>query len=294
MEDRKDTNNEDIIDATGSDKEPVAPGTADTSNGDGSVPSTTTEPEPVVMSSETTDMAPKKSKTMLLGTVVVVILVIAGIVWFAMGRDDTQSAATNDPSLTRSYPEVVAVVNGQEIKREDMVESVANVGLQAQNQGMDVSTKETQDMIEQEAINGLVNTAILTQVATEAGVTVDEGEVEAEIANIKTQLGGEEAFVARIEQLNMTMEDVEADVREQLMIDQYLAANTDNTDTTVSDEEVEAFYNQLVAGAAGAEVPSLEEVTPQIEAQLQSQSQQTALSNLIEELRNEAEIEIRI
>lgn len=262
-------------------------------NNDSSDVVDTSESHAAVTSTEATEMEKKKKKsTPLIAAVIIVVL--GAVAWMLLkgGNTEISPSETQGASVTRSYPDVVAVVNGLEIPKEEMVESVANVGVQAQSQGMDVSSEEVQDLIEQQAIDGLVNTKLLIQAAIEAGITVTDEEIQAQIATIETQLGGAEVLAARVDELGLTMEDVEQDVREQILIDEYIRRESPGLQTEVTAEEIEAFYNQLIAGAQGQEVPSLEEVGPQIEAQLVAQNEQQAVADNIEELRNSAEIEL--
>lgn len=259
---------------------------SETETAKAAAPSGMTEPGP----EQTTESA-GNNKIMTYAIVVVIIAVVLGAIFWFMGQGERSFAPNSQQAAVgAAYPDVVAVVNGEEVPKEELVESVINVQQQAQGQGMDVTTEGVQQMVQEQALTGLINTKLLIQAAEEAGVTVSEAQVDSELAQIEAQLGGEAALEARMNELGLEIADVRQDIAEQLLIDQYLTTETDAATVTVPEEEVRAFYDQLAAN--GQELPSFEELAPQIEAQLNAQGQQEIVANLIEELRTAAEIEI--
>ena len=90
------------------------------------------------------------------------------------------------------------------------------------------------------------------------------------------------------------------DLRDQMIINAYIQQGVDGG-ITATDEEVQALYQQYSSQIGQAapegqngEVPSLEELRPQIEAAVIQQKQQQIALQLLEQARANADIEILI
>ena len=118
----------------------------------------------------------------------------------------------------------------------------------------------------------------------------DPEAVETEYQLAVTQTGGEEKLIEQLSAGGITVEEFRANLREQLIIRQFLTVNTTIFSISVTDEEVAEFYEQMNAGQEG--VPALVEVRSQIEGQLIANKQQVELDAFIAALRDAAEIEI--
>ena len=186
--------------------------------------------------------------------------------------------------------DAVALVNGVGISEEDYDQSIASITNSAAQQGADTTDPQVQSIIKEEAITGLINNELLFQGSQEAGITIDDAAVQTEYDLIKENFGGEEALNLRMQELGFSEEEVREDIMEQLAINEYITAQVNAEDLSVTDEEVSAYYESLTA--QGAELPPLADISEQIAAQLESQKQQEAVSVLIESLRTDAEIEI--
>ena len=186
----------------------------------------------------------------------------------------------------------VARVNGAEISRKDYENSVASLAENAKAQGIDITDPTIKEQIKEQALTSLVNSSIFIQNATAAGINVPDETVAGEFNTIVDGFGGEEALLAQLAAFNVNQDDLRADIREQLVIEAYIAAYVESADVEVTEEEITAFYDSLSAG--GQAVPALDEVRAQIEAELIAQKQQALVTELLEALRSEAEIEILV
>jgi FKBP-type peptidyl-prolyl cis-trans isomerase (trigger factor) len=222
-------------------------------------------------------------KQLLIVGAIVIVLIIAGYFFMQQGGNQAFNNLSGGAN--------VATVNGVGIKEDAYQQSISNITTSAVQQGADVNDPTIQELIEEEALTGLINNELLLQGAAAAGITVDPEQVQSEYDLIAENIGGAEELNARMEELGVSEEQLQEDIREQLVINDFITAGIDAEDLTVTDEEARAFYDSL-AGSEG--LPAFEEISDQITAQLQSQKQQEAVGTLIESLREAAEIEVLI
>jgi len=218
--------------------------------------------------------------------IVVVAVVLMGGVWLYLSG----STAPKGVSLS-DIPEVVARVNGKDISGSDL----ANFEIQlASGQGIDVASLdgESRKQLQTQALDALVSNMLLFQAATALTITATEADVDAQMTTIKSQFQDDTEFEALLLAQGIT----EADVREQIAIDiviqAYLVSTLDFDAITVTEAEIIAMYEQ--EASLVEDVPSLEEVTDQVEVFLVQQKQQELLSAHIADLYADAEVEILI
>lgn len=230
-------------------------------------------PQPEVVQA-TPQPTPQKKNTNLIIAVVIALIALAGALYYVYG-----------PSFTK---EVVAVVNGEKIYADELQENMDRLAASAVQGGVDVSDPQIQTEIRNQSLQMLIDNALLTSGATSAGVSASEAEVEETYTELVAQVGGEEELRTQIELLGITPDELRENVYERVLVDNYIESVTDIENITVTDEDIAAF----LAGYDPNEIPPLEEIRAEVEAQILLQKQQMMLSELIEELRADAEIEI--
>jgi hypothetical protein len=201
------------------------------------------------------------------------------------------SFLANQDATTQQDATVVAVVNGTEITGADLQTSIQQFNQAAAAQGVDTSSPEVIADIRSQALDVLVNTALLKQAAQEQGVEVPAEATAERLATIEAEIGGAEALEARIVELGLTQADLEADIQEELVIQTLLNSLFAEAAIDVTDAEIQEIYDE--ASASGAEeLPPLETVSEQIEAQVRGTKEQEVIEAYLETLKTEAEIEI--
>lgn len=195
----------------------------------------------------------------------------------------------------------VAIVNGFKITRDAYDESVKMITQNATVQGVDVSDPSIQSEIHTQAIDILVNNALLIEGAKAAGVTVNEEVVATEYETLVTQLGGEEELAKRMSEVGLTKEKLESNIRDRKLADGYIEAETDIENVTVTEEEVRTLYDTLIPpGSENAkddvenEVPAFEDLRPQLEQQILYEKRQAIVNEFLTSLRDKAKIDIKI
>lgn len=239
----------------------------------------------------------------ILGLVILIALVVGGYFYFqnqesdSAGNTNGNNIGSNEAQIPSSLETEgngpVARVNGEEIEQSEYNKAVQQLISNYAAQGTTITDEEAPQVKEQ-VITTLVNRQLVLQAATEAGITVDDAAVETEYQNTLTNLGGEDSLKSALENAGITNEELRDDLREGLMMNAYLDSQLDLNNISVTDEEVEAYYNSAAESAGETEVPPLADVRELIENQLVSQTQQELINAEIERLRSAAEIEVLI
>jgi len=134
-------------------------------------------------------------------------------------------------------PDVVARVNGQAISRDDLQQAVGQLEARA-GQGVPA---EQRDRVIRGVLDQLVAYRLLAQESVARRIAVPDADVDAQIAQIKSQFPSEQLFTQTLAQRNMTLEGLRTDVREGLQIDKMIDTEVASR-ATVSAEQVSDFY----------------------------------------------------
>lgn len=181
---------------------------------------------------------------------------------------------------------IKVIVNGQTLSENEF---------DRQKQYLQASYNQRQIAIEQEeleklALEQMIGQALLMQAAEKEGIKPNVEQIEQNIAKIKSQFPSEEKFTKALESQNMTVEQLEADISKELSVSGYLEQAISKEDTVVTDEEVSFLYDQYLA-SAGDQAQSLEQVKPQIERIVKQQKVGQAISEVVEGLKAQSNIE---
>lgn len=188
---------------------------------------------------------------------------------------------------------IVAVVNGEELNGVDYNAALTSVQVQLQQSGQDPTTKESVELVKTQALNRLVNQTLILQKAKESNLTASEAEIDERYAAIEEQSGGEEAMQVALEAQNMDVNTLKEDIAESIIFEKYQEKVLPADEVTY--QEVKAYYDQVAAQAKAAdELPPIEEVSEEIKGILEEQKQQELLSAHVEELKVDAEIDLKI
>ena len=186
----------------------------------------------------------------------------------------------------------VATVNGMKIYAKDLDESVLLFEQSATAQGADVTDATLKAQLRAQALDVLINNALIITASKEEGFTASKEARDAKYAELVTELGGEAQLTARMAEMGLSKEKLEDNITERIIADQYIESQTEIEDVAVSEEEIATFLKTLTE--TNKDLPPLEEIRPQIEAQILGQKQQQIVVDLIEKLRSEAKIDMNI
>jgi len=195
-----------------------------------------------------------------------------------------------EPDL-EGLPDVVAVVDGVEITREEFEQVYDGQLQQAFMQSQMTGQEVDQDQLKQQTAEGLVDTQLLLAEAEARSITPTEEEINAAAAELaeSSGLGSADELFSMLEQQGLGREEALEELRLQTSLEQLVADEAG--EYTPSEEEVQALYDEAAAQSGeGGELPPIEEVRPQIEAQLQQQHESEVVQGLLEQLRTDADI----
>lgn len=132
-------------------------------------------------------------------------------------------------AISFSNKEVVANVNGQEIMKEELYEALVK---QNGEQALDMLITEKIVRIESENSN----------------ISVTDDEINQEIEELKEEYGGEEPFLAALENSNMTMEDLKNNIELNTILIKLIGPGI-----TIAQEEIEEYFEMYKDSFAVAE-----------------------------------------
>jgi peptidyl-prolyl cis-trans isomerase SurA len=228
-------------------------------------------------------------------TAVAVVLVVVALLAVLFRLEKEGRVETNLFSGIIASQEAnakVAVVNGEALRKTDLTVSADQLAQAATAQGLDPNDPEVRAQIESQALEMIVNTELLTQVAAQKEIVIEDSVVAERITAIETDAGGAETLDARLAEFDITREMLTADVTTELTIRALLDSVFVDADMTITEEEIVTVYES--AGGPDAGLPPLDEVRSQITAQLQQVREQAAVEEYLVSLREGADIEILI
>ncbi|MFB9071181.1 SurA N-terminal domain-containing protein [Citricoccus parietis] len=208
-----------------------------------------------------------------------------------------------------NVPDVVATVNGEEITGEEFTAAYQaqfpQMAMQSQMSGQEMN----QDEMKKQLAESMVGTELLVQDAAEQGHSANEEDVNAFLEETAkaSGLASVDELMATFEEQGYPEDQVRTDAQKQVMLDKSIE-EMDIPDP--SDEELKKLYDSSIAaqseaqGGASApaeggesaqpETPSFEELKPQLQQQVKSQKENEALTQKMGELREGADVEVKL
>jgi peptidyl-prolyl cis-trans isomerase SurA len=147
----------------------------------------------------------------------------------------TVAAGCNEEA--RHTPDVWAVVNGKEIKREEVDKYYrTRVNPEGQEPSQEESLSQKLNVLDE-----LINNEILLEKAKKLNLEASDGEVEDKFTELKSPYT-EDEFQRRLKDQAMTVEDLKLELRRQLSI-QKLLNHEVVAKIAITDQDITDFYN---------------------------------------------------
>jgi hypothetical protein len=202
--------------------------------------------------------------------------------------EDTNTEDTNIENInTGETPsnsitgEVVALVNNEEIKKEE-VEKVQEIFLMQQQQ-----------ISEEDALEQVINRKVLEQKVKEEGISVTNQEAEAEIEEQLSMQGATlDDYKNQLESQGLSYSNELENLKQQIATQRYLSSEMEGEDVDIKQEEIQEFY-EVYKAQSTEEVPPIEEIQDQISATLEQQKEEELITILIQNLRSSANVEYK-
>jgi peptidyl-prolyl cis-trans isomerase SurA len=200
-----------------------------------------------------------------------------------------------------ALPDPVAEVNGEDISRDVFLAAFEGQREVAQQQAEASGVPANETVLRDRVVDQLVDAELLLQEGDRLELTAGEEEVDAELADLVEQsgAGSQEELMTLLEQQGLDEGQVRDELGRIVLIDKLLQERGGVEQP--GEQEVRDFYDELTRqGADGASstadpsYPPFEEVRDQLEEQLVRQNENTALGELLADLRADAEITVHV
>lgn len=207
--------------------------------------------------------------------------------------DDSSNAQPDPEGALFDQPDendIIARVNGEEVKGSAYLATQQQIMMSMQQQGMDLNNSEVAAILQQQTINSVIGNRLIIQDANEKGYTPEENKINDQLEQITGQFETEEELDTALEESNLTLDELKIRLTEDLTMQMYMENET--IEKEVSDEEVKEIYDNYAAQTE--DIPPLEEVASQIELSIKEQDRQQQMVQIVEKLKTNSEIEILI
>jgi peptidyl-prolyl cis-trans isomerase C len=139
--------------------------------------------------------------------------------------------------VAAQLPDVVARVNGDAISRAELDEAVAEIEARA-GQPM---PPDQRDRVLRAVLDQLIGYRLLVQESGSRKTPVSDTDLDARIAQLRSQFPSEEVFQQQLQQRKTTLAELREDTRDSMRITAMLQAELD-AKTSVTPEQVNDFY----------------------------------------------------
>jgi hypothetical protein len=217
-----------------------------------------------------------------------IVVVMGGGLWAILeqqGRVNSNFFASFIPAKP------AATVNGVKISQEEYERNRQQIVQSATAQGFDLNNPELAALINEQAIQSLINTELLRQAAEDRNITITQEQIDLRYDEVVTSVGGTETLAVRMAEIGLTEESLRKDIQSELLVTALFAEAVDKSDIEITEEEIVAFYD---ANGGAEALPPLEEVREEIVTQLRFTEEQERESAFIESLRSEATIVVNV
>jgi hypothetical protein len=189
---------------------------------------------------------------------------------------------------------VVAVVNDEELTGAEYNAALTSMQGQMQQMGQDPTSKEAAENIKTQALEAIVNQALILQKAKEADLKATKAEIDERYATYEEQFGGEKALKKALKAEGMDIKTLKAEIENSILFEKYQDKVVPPKEVT--EKEIQEYYDQAAAQSkeAGQDLPPLQEASEEIKGILEQQQQQELLAAHVEELKTDAKIELKI
>lgn len=143
------------------------------------------------------------------------------------------------PPVPAELPEVVARVNGQDVKRAELDMAVKAV----EDRAGSTVPPEQRDAVYRQVLDRLVGYHLLVQEARKRKIAAPAADVDQQIADMKRQFPSEAAFSDMLHSRGVTPEQLRADTADTLAVNRMLQSEIEPS-LGVTEADAKAFFEQ--------------------------------------------------
>ena len=202
---------------------------------------------------------------------------------------DKEEAQTEEPAVEISASErvdedeIVAVVNGEEVKGNVYNLIYTQLKLYATQIGDDIELDE----IKEAAVTSVVDRQIVLQEAEKIDMSVSDKEAEEYIEKLREE--SEEELETLLGQYQITEEEFKEQIKFEITMNDYM---NETVEVEVTDKELEEYYEKAKEG--NDSIPSFDEAKTQLKKQLLAQKTQETFQDNIDKVKEKSEIDIKL
>ncbi len=217
----------------------------------------------------------KKVMTVISIIFVVSLLFLAGCL--EQSQDET-NAADDLKQGTNDTITVAAIVNGVNITDEEV------------NMTQQSSIQQGQQISKDQALEYLIDQEILLQKAKEEGYSLTDAEAESYMETILAQQNSTlKDYKLQLQQQGISYEDQLQYVKEESAKQNYKDDALEGRNFSVTNQEARDYYDTYKQ--ENPDIPPFEDVKEDIISSLEQQKRQEAINSLIENLKEDADIQ---
>ena len=146
-------------------------------------------------------------------------------------------AVTPPKPVPAQLPDVVARVNGEDVKKAEFDRMVKTIEARA---GQPIPP-ERRDEILRGALDQLIVYKLLAQECKTRGVSATDADIDAKVGELKKQFPTEDAFNKALQERGMTLDSLKSDARTDISVSKLMDAEVATTPGP-SDAEAQDFY----------------------------------------------------
>jgi len=155
------------------------------------------------------------------------------------GASGKPAPAPPPKPVPTQLPDVVARVNGENLKKADFERMVHTL---EQRAGQQIPA-ERRDEILRGALDQLVVYTLLSQESRNRGIKVEETEIDQKVEQLRAKFPNQEAFAKALTERGMTMDRLKHDARVDISVTKLMDAEM-ATEPGPSDEDAKNFYDK--------------------------------------------------
>lgn len=153
------------------------------------------------------------------------------------------------PMDAKDLPEVVAKVNGQDIKKQDLLQGAQAIQMRLAQEGRPVAPSA---VFYRQVLEQIIGISLLQQDAKTQGVTASDQEVQQQLAQRKKIFPTEDAFKQALAKAGMSEARLREQTRDEISVQKYLQSQMASSGG-VSDQATREFYDKNKAQMAAPE-----------------------------------------
>jgi peptidyl-prolyl cis-trans isomerase C len=157
-------------------------------------------------------------------------------------RQDTAAEESATPITIDEDQEYVATVNGVGIPRAEFQQNVENTLNRYRQQGQQVS-EEQLPILQEQVINQMIAEELIYQEAVEKGIEADEGLVEDQFQQMRSQFETDEAWQEAMNNLGTNEVELRRQLERNAIIQEMVARATSSVES-ISEAEIQTFYEE--------------------------------------------------